>query len=64
VALPGSGQLILEDGKTLPFAEGDVVRFADNDLHSFENTGDSEFEYLSVISPPVNFRSAYAKAWT
>jgi quercetin dioxygenase-like cupin family protein len=63
VALPGSGQLILEQGKTLPFAESDVARFADNDLHGFENTGESEFEYLSVTSPPVNLRSAYAKAW-
>lgn len=63
VALFGSGQLILEAGKTLPFAEGDVVRFEDNDLHGFENTGESAFEYLSVTSPPVNFRSAYAKAW-
>ncbi len=63
VALLGSGQLVLEDGKTLPFAEGDVVRFEDNDLHGFENTGESGFEYLSVTSPPVNFRSAYAKAW-
>jgi quercetin dioxygenase-like cupin family protein len=63
VALRGSGQLILGDGKTIPFAEGDVVRFEDNDLHGFENTGGSEFEYLSVTSPPVNFRSAYAKEW-
>lgn len=63
VALRGSGQLLLENGETVPFAEGDVVRFEDNDLHGFENTGASEFEYLSVTSPPVNFRGAYAKQW-
>ncbi len=63
VALRGSGQLLLEDGNTLPFDEGDVVRFEDNDLHGFENTGGSDFEYLSVTSPPVNFRSAYAQEW-
>ncbi len=63
VALRGSGQLLLEDGKTLPFEEGDVVRFEDNDLHGFENTGGSDFEYLSVTSPPVNFRGAYAQEW-
>ena len=63
IALRGNGQLLLEGGKTLSFDEGDVVRFEDNDLHGFENTGGSEFEYLSVTSPPVNFRGEYAKVW-
>jgi quercetin dioxygenase-like cupin family protein len=63
VALRGRGQLLLENGETVPFAEGDVVRFEDNDLHGFENTGGADFEYLSVTSPPVNFRAAYAKQW-
>jgi len=63
VALRGSGHLLLEDGRMAPFNQGDVARFEDNDPHGFENTGDSEFEYLSVTSPPVNFRGAYAKTW-
>ena len=63
VALRGRGQLLLEDGKTVAFAEGDVARFEDNDLHGFQNTSESEFEYLSVTSPPVNFRAAYAREW-
>ena len=63
IALRGSGRLLLENDQSMPFAEGDVVRFEDNDLHGFENTGGSEFEYLSVTSPPVNFRGAYAKDW-
>ena len=63
VALRGHGQLLLEKGQTVPFVAGDIVRFEDNDLHGFENTGVSEFEYLSVTSPPVNFRGAYAKEW-
>jgi quercetin dioxygenase-like cupin family protein len=63
VALRGKGQLIVEGGRVVPFQAGDVVRFEDNDLHGFENTGESEFEYLSVTSPPVNFRGAYAKEW-
>jgi len=63
VALRGSGQLLLENGQSVPFSQGDVVRFEENDLHGFENTGGSEFEYLSVTSPPVNFRGAYAKDW-
>ena len=63
VALRGNGRLLLGDGKTIPFAGGDVVRFEDSEVHGFENTGESEFEYLSVTSPPVNFRGAYAKQW-
>jgi len=64
VALRGSGRLLLEDDKTLPFAEGDVVRFEDGELHGFENTSGAEFEYLSVTSPPVNFRPAYERDWS
>lgn len=63
IALRGSGLLLLDEGRALPFAAGDVARFEDNDLHGFENTGESEFEYLSVTSPPVDFRGAYAKEW-
>jgi len=63
IALRGEGRLQLEGGRSEPFAEGDVVRFADGDLHGFENTGAQDFEYLSVTSPPVNFRAAYEKRW-
>ena len=63
VALRGSGVLLLGDATTAPFAEGDVVRFAEGDVHGFENTGAAEFVYLSVTSPPLNFRSAYATDW-
>lgn len=58
VALRGSGVLLLGDGATAPFAEGDVARFADGEVH-----GSAEFEYLSVTCPPVNFRRAYAADW-
>ena len=60
VALRGSGTLLLEGAATAPFGEGDVVRFADGDVHGLENTGAVEFVYLSVTSPPINFRGAYA----
>ena len=63
VALRGSGILLVENGEPVPFQAGDTVRFADNDLHGFVNTGSEDFEYLSVTSPPVNFRGAYAKEW-
>ena len=64
VALRGNGHLLLEDGKLLPFAEGDVARFEDGELHGFENTSGAEFEYLSVTSPPLNFRAAYEREWS
>jgi quercetin dioxygenase-like cupin family protein len=63
VALRGSGVLLLEGATTVPFAEGDVVRFADGEVHGFENTGSAEFVYLAVTSPPLNFRNAYAADW-
>jgi quercetin dioxygenase-like cupin family protein len=63
VALRGMGVLLLGGAATAPFAEGDVVRFAEGDVHGFENTGSAEFTYLSVTSPPVNFRDAYAADW-
>lgn len=63
VALRGSGVLLLGSTATVPFVEGDVARFAEGDVHGFENTGPDEFVYLSVTSPPLNFRAAYATDW-
>jgi len=63
VALEGRGTLLLDGGRTEAFAAGDVVRFEDGDLHGFRNAADAMFVYLSVTSPPVNFREAYAKDW-
>jgi mannose-6-phosphate isomerase-like protein (cupin superfamily) len=64
VALEGSGILLHDDGREEPITAGDVVRFADGDLHGFRNFGDVPFVYLSVTAPPVNFREAYSRAWT
>lgn len=61
IALRGRGELLLEHGERRSFSEGDVVRFEDGELHGFENTGGSAFEYLSVTSPPLNFRGAYSR---
>ncbi len=54
----------MEGGKVTPLAEGDVVRFEEGDLHGFENTSSSDFEYLSVTSPPVKFRAVYERQWS
>jgi quercetin dioxygenase-like cupin family protein len=64
IALRGHGNLHLEAERIESFVEGDVVRFEDGDLHGFENTGSADFEYLSVTSPPVNFRAAYERNWS
>jgi len=62
IALKGKGRLLLEGGRTADFSAGEVARFEDNELHGFENTGAAEFEYISVTSPPVNFRPVYQHA--
>jgi len=62
IAIKGSGSLLIEGGRKVEFHAGDVARFEDNELHGFENTGTTEFEYISVTSPPINFRPAYQHA--
>lgn len=60
-ALKGSGKLLLDNGETKDFSAGDVVRFADNDVHGLLNDGGTEFVYLSVTAPPINFGYAYSE---
>jgi len=59
VAMEGKGVLLLAQGQTREFAAGDVVRFADGDIHGLRNESASDFQYMSVTSPPINFRKAY-----
>lgn len=58
-ATKGSGKLLLADDKTRDFHAGDVVRFADQDVHGLLNDGDEEFIYVSVTAPPIHFGYAY-----
>lgn len=58
-AVQGKGKLLLADDKEMIFVAGDVVRFADNDVHGLLNDGDTEFVYISVTSPPIDFGYAY-----
>ena len=58
-ATKGSGKLLLADDKTMEFETGDVVRFADKDVHGLLNDGEGEFVYVSVTAPPINFGYAY-----
>jgi mannose-6-phosphate isomerase-like protein (cupin superfamily) len=63
IALGGRASLLLADAATASFAESDVVRFAEGDVHGLENFGTEDFVYLSVTSPPLNFRAAYSAHW-
>ena len=61
IALEGKGLLLLANDETREFTVGDVVRFADNDVHGLKNDSGEIFKYMSVTSPPINFRGAYKK---
>lgn len=61
LAISGTGTLLLSDNVEKEFREGQIVRFADGDIHGFINTGSQPFVYVSVTSPPINFSYAYGK---
>jgi mannose-6-phosphate isomerase-like protein (cupin superfamily) len=63
VALEGEGTLLLAGGETVPFRAGDLARFSEGEMHGFTNTGEVPFVYISVTSPPINFRGVYSKIW-
>lgn len=63
IALSGHGTLLFGGTNEAAMEEGDVVRFAPGDVHGFYNSGPEPFVYLSVTTPPQNFRSAYARDW-
>ncbi|MEK7438979.1 MAG: cupin domain-containing protein [Pseudomonadota bacterium] len=62
VAISGSGTLLLADGATRRFSAGEVARFADGDVHGFENSGAEPFVYMSMTTPPIDFAYAYREA--
>jgi quercetin dioxygenase-like cupin family protein len=64
IALSGTGTLLLDGATTQPIRAGDVVRFADGDVHGIANDTPEPFVYIAVTSPPINFRQAYARPWT
>jgi quercetin dioxygenase-like cupin family protein len=61
IATAGEGTLLLAGGAERPFRSGDVARFADGD--GLVNRSGAAFEYISVTSPPINFKAAYAKKY-
>ncbi len=58
-AIKGSGKLLLAENNEKIFSVGDIVRFAENDVHGLYNNSENEFVYISVTTPPINFSYAY-----
>lgn len=58
-AVQGQGKLLLENDGFIEFVAGDVVRFSDGDIHGLVNDSSNQFIYISVTSPPLNFKRAY-----
>ena len=58
-AIKGMGKLLLADDIEKEFVAGDIVRFADKDVHGLLNDGNEEFIYVSVTAPPINLGYAY-----
>lgn len=60
-ALQGSGKLLLENDTEKNLVAGDVVRFAENEIHGLFNCGNEDFIYISVTAPPIDFGYAYGE---
>jgi quercetin dioxygenase-like cupin family protein len=60
-ALSGVGLLLLADRETRMLRAGELVRFADDEIHGLQNDGPAAFEYLSITAPPIDFSYAYAR---
>lgn len=58
-AVKGEGQLLLADSQKRRFCRGDIVRFAEGEVHGLFNDSEDEFVYISVTSPPIDFGYAY-----
>lgn len=58
-ATKGTGKLLLANNEEKEFTAGDVVRFADGDVHGLRNDGEDIFIYISVTTPPIHFGYAY-----
>lgn len=59
IALQGECLVLLNDMQAFSIQAGDVVRFDADEIHGLQNTGGEMFTYITVTSPPLDFRSAY-----
>ncbi len=60
-ATKGTGKLLIANEEEKEFKAGDVVRFADKDVHGLLNDGNEGFVYVSVTTPPINFGVMHIK---
>jgi len=49
----------MDDGETDGLRAGDIVRTPAGTVHGVANTGDEQFIYLAVTTPPQDFTWAY-----
>lgn len=61
-ALVGASRLLLDHGEERAFSAGDIARFEDGDVHGLLNDSNSDFVYLSVTAPPIDFGYAYRES--
>lgn len=59
ICVEGEGVLLLDNNEEKKINAGDVVRFADKDVHGLRNDTAHVLKYISVTSPPINFSNAY-----
>ncbi len=57
----GRGTLLLGDGGSHEVQAGDVIITPSGEVHGVTNTGDEEFVYLSVTTPPEDFTRSYQR---
>ncbi len=55
----GRADLLLEDGQSRPVKAGEIVRTPAGEIHGVHNSGCEPFVYLSITTPPIDFRPAY-----
>ena len=55
----GEARLLMAGGMTAPLDAGDVVITPPGEEHGLENTGDTDFIYLTVTTPPEDMAGFY-----
>jgi len=57
----GEALLLMNAGASRPIRAGDVLRTPPGETHGIANEGKAPFVYMSITTPPVDFRTAYSK---